>query len=333
MILPVSCKHRRPANHLNNEIEVATVKVRKRKESLPINSSGKLVSNKELKLSFKTGGIIQNILVDEGESVAKDQVLARLNLAEIQAKYNQAKLSYNKLQRDFNRTKRLYQDSVATLEQYQDIQTALSIAEAKLQIAKFNLKHSKLIAPSKGKVLKIIAEENEMIAPGRPAIIFGSTDLAWIVKTNIADKDIIKFSRGDSAIAFFDAYPDTEFPGTVEQIASVADPYTGTYEIEIALEQQPQKLVSGFIANVMLFPSKNKFYYIIPVEALLEANGQTGYVMVANDSIAQRKKVIIRQIKDSLLIVSEGINESNSVITDGLHYLKPTSKIRIVNRN
>ena len=82
-----------------NKILVKTAKVIQQEIALPIHSSGKLSSKEESKLSFKTGGIISGIFVDEGETVKKGQVLAKLNLSEIQAKVNQAKLGLNKAER------------------------------------------------------------------------------------------------------------------------------------------------------------------------------------------------------------------------------------------
>ena len=68
----------------------------------PIVASGLVSSAKEARLSFKVGGIINQMFVEEGQSVRKGQLLATLNLTEIDAQVNQAQLANEKAERDLN---------------------------------------------------------------------------------------------------------------------------------------------------------------------------------------------------------------------------------------
>ena len=81
-------------------IKINVHEVDYRPYAFPVHSSGKLVSETESKLSFKTGGIIANIFVEEGETVRKGQTLAALNLSEIKARKRKADLALEKARRD-----------------------------------------------------------------------------------------------------------------------------------------------------------------------------------------------------------------------------------------
>src|SRR6187551_1959497 len=59
--------------------------------ALPINSSGLISTEIESRLSFKTTGVVSRIYVTEGQSVSAGQVLATLDLTEINAQEAQAK--------------------------------------------------------------------------------------------------------------------------------------------------------------------------------------------------------------------------------------------------
>ncbi|MCK5823732.1 MAG: efflux RND transporter periplasmic adaptor subunit, partial [Bacteroidales bacterium] len=231
-----------------DKVKIRTTKVIEKEISIPVHCSGKLASKTESKLSFKTGGIISAIFVDEGRKVKKGQVLAKLNLSEIQAQVNQAKLGLNKAERDFKRANNLYIDSVATLEQLQNATTALDIAKSNVKIAEFNLQYSTIKAPLNGKILKRVAEENEIIGTGNPVFLFGSTENDWVVRVNITDKDIFSLNFKDKAEVKFDAYPDIIFTAIVTEIGNSADPYTGTYEVELTLKPTNTKFASGLIA-------------------------------------------------------------------------------------
>src|ERR1700754_4068683 len=79
--------------------------------------SGLIASNSEAHLSFKIGGIISRIYVKEGDHVAAGQLLATLDLTEINAQVQQASQNLEKSQRDEGRMTNLYRDTVASLEQ------------------------------------------------------------------------------------------------------------------------------------------------------------------------------------------------------------------------
>ncbi len=326
-----SCKNDDKKNEVEKSIPVKIEKIEVKNIIIPIHTSGKISSQSEMKLSFKTGGIVKRVFVKEGETVKHGQVLAQLDLSEIKAKVNQAKAAFNKAERDFNRVKSLYKDSVVTLEQLQDVTTGLDVAKSNLEIANFNLNHSKIIAPSNGRILKRFVEENELVAPGTPIIIFGSKGNSWIMKVAVTDKDIAKVKLKDSASVSIDALPDEIFNAKVSQVASAANPYTGTFEIELSLNGNP-KLVSGMIASAEIFSSTINNAKVIPIKSLVDADGKNGsvFVPVNNNTNAKKINIEITGIVGNNVIVKNGLDSIKEVITDGVEYLTDGQKIRII---
>lgn len=314
-----------------DKIKVKTVKVIEKEMVFPVHSSGKLSAKTEQRLSFKTGGIIKRIYVDEGQNVKKGQLLAELNLSEIKARVNLAEQAQGKAERDYKRARNLYKDSVVTLEQLQNAQTSLEIAGSNLEIARFNLKYSTITAPSDGRILKRLMEENEMSGSGSPVFLFGSTDGKWIVRVSLTDKDIIYIARGDSAVISFDVYQNTNFKAIVSEIGKAADPFTGTYEVELTIiPDRNRKLISGFIAKVDIYPSCLKQKYLsVPVDALTDYNEINGYVYVVEDNIAVRKKIEFTKILGDEVLISSGLKPGSKIITDGLNYISDSTKIEI----
>lgn len=298
---------------------------------ISIHSSGILASEEEIKLSFKTGGIIDKISVREGESVKKRELLASLDLSEISAGAAMAESAYEKAFRDYTRAKNLYADTVATLEQYENSATALNVARSNLEIARFNLRHSSIKAPADGIVLKKLARENEMAAPGYPVFLFGSKGKFWKVRTGIADRDIVKINPGDSAYVSIDAYPGISFPAIVDQVSGISNPMTGTFETELNLDDMGYRLASGFIAGVDIFPAGRKRHYIIPVGSVVDADGKSGFIFSVNDSsVAVKQPVSIEAIKGSDVAVTGIPDEVRTIVTEGAAYLKDGMKVKIV---
>ncbi len=326
------CNNQPSADQNIKPIPVETADVIQESVSFPVRTSGVLVSSAEIKLSFKTGGIIGQIQVSEGDRVKEGQLLASLDQAEIKARVQTAESAFEKAERDFRRVSDLYADSVATLEQKQDAETALKVAEANLEIARYNLRHSSITAPSDGKILKQLAEVNEMVESGHPVLIFGSTENAYRIRAGVTDRDIIRLRHGDSAMASFEAFPGEKFPASVTEISQAADPFTGTYEVELSLRDTRHRLVFGLVGNIQIFPSEHKKVYRIPVESLVEADGPQGTVYVINpqDGTAQRTQVEIAEILKNDIAVSSGLEGIEKVITKGSPYLSDGAAIRII---
>lgn len=297
----------------------------------PVRTSGRLSSVLEARLSFKAGGIIQSVDFDEGQAVKKGDVLAELVLDEIAAQTRQARSGYEKAERDYRRAQNLYADSVITLERLQDAETGLDVARSASEIAEFNLRHSAIRAPADGKVLKRYAEVNELVAPGQPIFMFGATGEEWTLRASVNDRELIRLTIGDPAMVTFDAYPGISFDGDVAEIAEAADPMSGGYEIELMVQPGEYRLISGFVADIEIRPSKGRPCRVVPIEALVEADGDMGvvYTVDRETNRARAVPVVISHIAGERVAVRSGLENVTEVVTDGAAYLADTSLVSI----
>ena len=314
----------------DNRVNVRIYPAKKESYQVPVRASGGLATRREMKLSFKTGGIIDRIFVKEGQHVNEGTVLARLDLAEIRAQKEQARISLDKARRDLERAENLYNDSVATLEQFQDARSAFELAKARKQIADFNYRHSYIKAPSRGKIQKVLMEANEMVSPGYPVLLFATTENDWIVRVALTDRDVVRLSEGDTAHITMDAFPDRVFSARVSELGAVADPVTGTYEAELQIQEFEPEFRSGYIARAVIFPSDVKQGCWVPMDAVIEAADNAAYVYVLEGIKPVKRRVRTGAIRDGGMMILDGISEGEMVITDGVSYLTPESKINIV---
>jgi membrane fusion protein, multidrug efflux system len=313
-------------------VPVKTAAVKLQRMAVPIYSSGQLYPKTMIKMSFKVGGIVEKIRVEEGQSVKKGQLLATLDLAEIKARHSQAKNGWLKAKRDLERVKNLYKDRAATLEQLQNVETAYEVAESDLKIAGFNLQHSRIEAPASGKILKKTAEEGELLGAGTPVLIFGSTENRWIIKVGLSEKDIVRLALRDSAKVRFDAYPNEEFDAEVTEISNALDPASGTYEVELSLldgAEEGRKMAAGFVGRVTIEPSVRESFYIIPVDSIVEGEGDQGIVFTVKEDRAIRLKIKVAHIFPETAAVRMGLEGVKKVVTNGAAYLRDGSRVDI----
>ncbi|MGF1586425.1 MAG: efflux RND transporter periplasmic adaptor subunit [Bacteroidales bacterium] len=314
----------------NNTVYVRAVTAEEQTVQFPVRSAGRLAAKSEQRLSFRTGGIISRINVRGGQEVTKGQLLAELNLQEIQAQVDMARESFIKAERDLSRIQNLYNDSVATLASLQDAQTAMAVAGSNLKIGQFNLQFSGIKAPENGKILMVLMEENEIVAPGHPVVLFGSTHQQWVIKINVSDKDMVLINHGDSAFISLDPFPAIEFPAVVTEIAGMADPFTGTYELELTLMgDHGRRLASGMIARASIIPQRKEQLILLPADAIFGIVENKGSIYTIRDTVAEKREIYIERIEGSSAYVKGNIQAGENVVIVGMSFINNDSRVVI----
>src|SRR6185312_11413810 len=141
---------------------------------------------------------------------------------------------------------------------------------------------------------------------------------------------VVSIRKGDSAVAHFEALPNRGFAGRVSRIGAAADQGTGTYEVEIALDRA-EELAAGLVGRVEIRPSEGSPAKLIPVEAVLEADGgdATVYALSPDGSHAERRRVTVSFIDGNRVAVAQGLEGVNRVLTDGAAYLDDHAAVRV----
>jgi RND family efflux transporter MFP subunit len=323
-----------------------------------ITGSGRLADREEIRLSFKTGGVIRSVRADPGDQVRKGQELATLELDEIQAETRKAQLGTEKAQidlenarlalrlaeRDYRNAKGLYQDSVATLEQLENAEVQLDNAKNQLEtarkglalskqnqeVANFNLKYSVIKAPASGTILMQLAEAGEIVGPGNPVFLLGTQASTKVLRVDVTDREIVQLQEGTRATVTFDAYPGKVFTGQIDELAAQADPRTGTYTVEIAVNTEGQNLLSGLIGKVTMEAGNSQSLLRIPIDALVRGDGARAEIFVVKERKAHLKQVQVFRIEGESLLVQEGLSASENVIISGVGYLSDGQAVQVI---
>jgi multidrug efflux system membrane fusion protein len=302
-------------------------------EGRVLQYSGLIASNSEARLSFKIGGIISRIYVKEGDHVAAGQLLATLDLTEIDAQVRQASQNVEKVQRDESRINNLYRDTVASLEQVQNTHTQLTVATEALRIASFNRQYAQIRAASSGTILQKLMNEGEYATAGTAVLEFNGADRNdWVVRFGVSDKDWAILHKGDKAAVTIDAYPDQRFTGQITKLAEGSDPNGGTYGVEVTISPAGHKLAPGLFCTLRLQPPGRRPLAFIPASALAEGDGSTGFVYTLNGDGRTVKKLAVRIafLEGDRLAVSSGLENVREVITDGVGYLTEKSVVKLI---
>lgn len=308
--------------------------------SAAINVSGQFTTDDEANLSFKTGGIINKVYVHEGDAVQQGQLLATLNMAEINAQVEQAHIAYEKASRDYQRVMNLYKDSVATLEQTQNAKTGMDLAKQQMTSAEFNRSYSEIRAPRSGYVLHKMMNEGQLASSGSAVFqINGARSGNWMLRAGVSDKEWSNININDKAEIIITALNGKAYSGQVSRKAEGADPMTGAYAVDIKFSgDKPANVAAGMFGKAIISPEKKATgtasSWAIPYDALLDGDGSNGFVFVTNDDkTVQKVKVTVASIEKDMVMISDGLQDSKSLIISGSAYLTEKSTIKVLADN
>jgi multidrug efflux system membrane fusion protein len=297
-----------------------------------ISSNGIVASKDEMRLSFKVGGVIKAIHVEEGHAVRAGQKLAEIELTEINAQVEQARALEQKAERDLARGERLYADEVISLEQLQDLRTQAALQKAQLSSAQFNRGYSVITAPYDGVVLRKLSQEREQVPAGQPVLVVSGQKRGYVVRAGLSDRDVVQLKLGDPAEIRMDAYPGRSIPGAVSEIAHAAEPKSGLFPIEIRVDSTQIALASGLVAKVQVYPATARASTLtyVPVSAIVEGDGHRASVYVVEGDHAKRREVEVAFIESQGVALTEGLHPGERIVTDGALYLQDNDRIAIV---
>ena len=300
----------------------------------PIAVSGQFTTDDETQLGFKTGGVIRSILVKEGDRIHAGELLATLDLTEINTQVSQAQLGVEKAKRDFQRIQNLYRDSVATLEQLQNAQTALDIANQQVSAARFNQTYSEIRAGQDGFVLRKLANPGQVVSPGAAVLeTNGGGNKGWMLRVGVSDRQWAQIKLGDKAVLQTAALPGKTLSGTVSRKSEGVDPQTGTFTTDIRVGESVP-LAAGLFGKGTIQPAVGAAVkagsWAIPYQALLDGDGSSGYVFVTNDGhTAHKVRVRLSGMEKDHVLISDGLGDARALIISGSAYLNDSSPIRV----
>ncbi len=300
-----------------------------------IHAYGAIRPASEARLSFKIGGMVNTIAVDQGDRVTKGQILAALDMREIDSHAKRAALAVQKAKRDVDRMAPLAAKGFASTQRMEDVRTAYDAARAEQAAVEFDRSLAQITAPADGVVLMRHVDEREMVGAGAPIITVSSGSGSYVLKAGLSDRDVARIRIGDAAIIRLDAFDGAALTGRVARIAAASDPRSGTFETEIAMDETDHQLTSGFMGVAQVSPSipgENANASSIPASAILEGHGAQASVFVIDPqtNMARRQRISVGPVSGDQIIVTGGLARGDIVVIAGAVYLRDGLKVNMV---
>ena len=322
---------------------VRTVTVEKQDLGDTVQLTGHVRARDEASLGFRIGGRMIERPVNLGDRVQAGQTLARLDpvdeqnaLRSAQANLNSANGIVTRTRNDFERQQTLLRQGHTTRARFdqaqQELQTAESKvkdAQAQLQIAQDRVGFTELKADAPGVITGVAAEPGEVVQAGRTIVQVardGGRDAVFDVPSGI-----LRAAPGDTEVTVSLADdPRVQATGSVREVAPQADPVTRNFQVKVGLENPPvaMRLGSTVTGNAQL-PSAPVI--AVPASALTKYDNKPAVWVVdkAANTVAIRN-VEVKRHDPSLVVISNGLENGDIVVTAGVQALYPGRKVRLL---
>lgn len=257
----------------------------------------------------KVSGRVMEYLATPGAMVKSGDLLARLDVQEIQAKVDQARAVLDQAQRDFERQKQLIAANATTRQDFDAADARVKVAAAGVSGAETMMSYARVTAPFDGVVTRKLADVGDLAMPGKPLLeIEAPTALRF--EADLPEAILDRIQMG-AKMQVKIASVTKPLEATVSEIAPVADPVSRTFQVKLDLPSA-EGLRTGQFGRVSVPVAEVKLLFV-PQEALMK-RGQMELVFVAKNSKAALRLVKTGKKIDGRVEVLSGLEEGEQVV-------------------
>ena len=335
------CGDHKPPTPQTRPVRAVTVERRASGESVSL--TGQIRAQDQASLAFRLDGRMLERRVNVGDIVKPRQVIARLDpqiqqngLRQAQANLSAAQGQLTEARNDFERQQKVLERGYTTRSRFDQAQQALQTAEAQVNAAQAQLRtaqeqmsYTDLLADAAGTVTAVGAEPGEVVAAGRMIVQVareGGRDAvfdvpAQLIRTGPRDP-VVEIALTDD--------PRIRATGRVREVAPQADPATRTFLVKVGLIDPPDAMrlgatVAGRIT--LTIPAGVE----LPASALTQANGRPAvWVVDPQTQTVSLRNVDILRYDSATVLASQGLETGETVVTAGVHVLRPGQKVRLL---
>lgn len=279
-------------------------------------------------VSFTGMGVVKRVLVNEGQAVAKGQLIAEMDDTQARNVLSGAEAQMMQANDAQARYKMLHDAGSLPEVNWVEIQSKVAQAKSQLEVAKKNLADCRLTAPVSGIVGKRLVGTGETVLPSQAVVSI--LDISTVkVKVAVPEAEIGGISANTPTNVKVEAIGGSYQGGRIEKGVS-ADALTHTYDIRINLVNSDKKLLPGMVASVRFISDGSQAVgrKMVPVTAVQRnADGHLFVWTVDQRKTAHRSQVKIGHTEGNCVLVIEGLNMGDRIVTEGYQKLSEGMKV------
>ena len=279
---------------------------------LELDLPGEVGGEKDANLAAANGGLVEKIMVREGQSVTKGQVLAYVDASLYRAQLEQADAQLEQANADLTRLRAL--GDLASPAQVQGAETQQRVAAANVAQARNRMSRAVIRTPFAGVVATVAFEKGEAVSPGSTVVRVIQLDPA-VVDLSVSDRDVVALEPGLPVVVTA-ASRSEQFSGTISEISPAADLRTRAFPVEVEVPNADRLLMPGMIARVKVNRPLASDAIVVPQDWIVTRRENRGVFVVAENTAIWRD-VVLGDVVHDRVIVQSGLKVGDRVVVTG----------------
>ena len=271
----------------------------------------------------QTGGRIETIRADVGTFVARGQVLATMDAAQL----DQTRLKLINDSTELGRLRSLYEEGGVSKSDFDAAEMAYKVSRRSYNNLVDN---TYLRSPISGVVTARNYDRGDLYS-GQPIFVVQQITPVKL-RVGVSETDYTKVKLGNQVEITADALPGRTFTGKISKIYPTMDASTHTFITEIQVPNADRVLRPGMFARVKVEFGVNNSV-VVPDEAVVKMQGsgqRCVYILQPDNTVVSSIVTLGRHFGDSYEIL-EGVSEGDVVTTKGSSSLRDGGAVRISN--
>lgn len=297
-----------------------------------VEIQGSVQSDDLVNVTAEVPGIITSMPVEEGQNVNRGQLIAKIDLEQVNKQIAEIEKSLELAKEVFERQERLWNQKIGSEIQFLQAKNNKERLEKSLETAKFQLSKGNIYAPISGVVEVKHLKAGEMASPGMPIVTILNTSKVKIV-AEVPETYLTSVKKGEKVTVDIPAL-NKIIEAPVSLVGRTINPANRTFAVEVNLNNPTGLLKPNLLANVKLNDYTEKNVVTVPMEMVQqEANGQS-FIFVVGQSESGKaiaKKVLVETGKafEGNIIVTKGLEGKEVLIDKGARFVSDKEQIKI----
>ena len=299
----------------NSIVYVQTTKINRDANNFGITLPSTVQGINEAQIYARANGYVKKWFKDIGTNVKKGDLLAELDIPEVEKQVEEASTNYELAKKAYERWKNLLEQDAVSQQEFDEKLNAFRQTDAVLKRLQKQFEFREVRAPFDGIITKRNINVGDLVNSGNSGVasslfsISQNKQLKLYAYVPQSMSDLV--TVGTPVEVSLNENPDAKIKAKVSKIASAVDTSTRTMQVEILLPEKTS-LLPGLYVEVN-FKLRNDHRIVIPTKTLLFAvNGIN--VAVVNNGVVQRKKVVLGIDYGQNVEIKSGISPEDEII-------------------
>ncbi|MEM6376752.1 MAG: efflux RND transporter periplasmic adaptor subunit [Bacteroidota bacterium] len=294
---------------------------------------GNVQSSETAAATAEVAGRIMKITVKEGDRVRSGQLIATLDLEQVNKQIAEVDKSLELAEDVFARQERLWKQNIGSELQYLEAKNSVERLRKSKETLAFQLTKANVTAPITGVVDMVNLEAGELAMPGSPIVSILSTNRLEVV-VDLPENYLQSVRRGDAVTVIYPAL-DYEQQARINLIGSTINSANRTFKAEINTGNPGNRLKPNLLAIVKIKEFEQEDAVIIPLDLVQQEVGGKKFVMIAHtegsDALAKKVYIQTGESYDGVVVINSGLSGGEQLISKGGRGLANGDVLEITN--